>query len=125
MTWVVGEAWDWLHMEKKELIISSFRHVGISLAVDGWQDSELKIKGLEDLVIRDWREGGLDCNLNRLGKTGIGELQWDIAASGLEGKELLDLQVALDAENELLRLDNLEAGEYIDIDELAVSEEWM
>lgn len=123
MTWVIGEAWDWLHREKKELIVSSFWHVGISLVVDGSQDYELKIKGLEDLVIGDWREGGLDCNLNRLGKTGIGELQWDIAAGGLEGMELLDLQVALDVEKELLRLDNLEEGEYIDIDELALSGE--
>lgn len=39
--------------------------------------------------------------------------------------ELLDPKVALEAEKELLRLDNFEEGEDIDIDELTLSEERM
>lgn len=43
-----------------------------------------------------------------MGKTGIGELQWDTV------EELLDPKVALDAAQELLRLEHQEAGEYVD-----------
>lgn len=41
MTWVIniiGKTWDWLQMEKRELIINSFCHVGISLTIDGSED---------------------------------------------------------------------------------------
>ncbi|KAH0606088.1 uncharacterized protein H6S33_003749 [Morchella sextelata] len=109
MTWVVAEAWDWLHQERKELIVKSFRQVGISLAIDGSEDSEIKVKGLDNLEIGDWSEGGLDCNLNRLGKTGAGELEWNG-----ESELLLDPVVAELAQNQLADIID---GEYIDNDD--------
>lgn len=72
MTWVVGATWDWLLAEKSDLFIKSFSQVEISLAIDRLEDLELKIRGLEDMEIGDWNISGLDCNLDRLGKTGIG-----------------------------------------------------
>lgn len=114
MTWIVGETWDWLHQEKSELIIKSFRQVGITLPIDGAQDSELMIKGLEDLEIGDWREGGLDCNLNTKGKTSAGELDWG------KGMEMLD-QEAIDAT--MVELENIDNGggdgEYVSLDDVS------
>lgn len=101
---VVADAWDWLYAKKKVLIIQSFRHVGIALAVDGSEDSELRIKGLEDLIIGDWHEGGLDCNLD---SKGLGDLNWATA-------ELLNASVATAAEEEFANeIDPEDEGEYV------------
>lgn len=45
--------------------MKSFLAVGISSAIDDTEDRELKIIRLEDLMIGDWKEGELDCNLNK------------------------------------------------------------
>lgn len=95
--------------------------MGISLTIDGSKDSELRIKGLEGLVIRDWREEGLDCNLDRMGKTERGELKWDHGEL-----DLLDPQVTLEDAKELARLEELDPedeGEYVDIEELDLLED--
>ncbi|RPB03600.1 hypothetical protein L873DRAFT_1841203 [Choiromyces venosus 120613-1] len=73
-TIAVGNAWEWLHQERKAVIIRSFECTGISLPIDGSRDQEISVKGLEKLEVGDWAIGGLDCNLNRLGKTGNGEI---------------------------------------------------
>ena len=41
----------------EKIISDSFRNVGLTLAIDGSQDSQLQVKGFraEELVIRDWR----------------------------------------------------------------------
>lgn len=44
------------------------------MTIDCTENEELNIIGVENLVIGDWVEGDLDCNLNKLGKTGMGEL---------------------------------------------------
>ena len=45
----------------KELNVSTFRKLGLSLPIDGLCDDELSIKGIDSslLGIGDWREGGL------------------------------------------------------------------
>jgi hypothetical protein len=50
----VAVAWKRLHEEKKDVIIKTFRQVGLSLNPDGSEDHELKIKGLDNLVIGDY-----------------------------------------------------------------------
>ena len=46
----VGQAWDEVSA-KKEMVVSSFKKCGISVAIDGSEDSEIHIKGLEDYVV--------------------------------------------------------------------------
>lgn len=69
--------------------------------------------------IVDWTEGGLgglDCNLDKFGKTGVGKLEWES-----EESELLDSIVAIGAERELADLGGKgEEGEYVDIDEISL-----
>ena len=50
----VGIAWERLHVEHKETIIKTFRQVGLSLAPDGSKDSELKIRDLPNISVRDY-----------------------------------------------------------------------
>lgn len=45
----VGQAWRELHAEQSHLIIKAFRKVGLSLAVDGFEDSELYVKDISDI----------------------------------------------------------------------------
>lgn len=114
MTWIVSETWEWLHCEKNQLIIKAFRQVGITLPIDGTQDSQLTIKGLEDLEIGDWREGGLDCNLNSKGKTGAGELDWR------KGMSVLDEEAIAETMLELENIDNRGGeGEYFGLGEVS------
>ena len=51
----VGQAWRELHAEKSDLIRSTFRKLGLSLAVDGSEDVELSIKDLPGMEVGDWR----------------------------------------------------------------------
>lgn len=68
------------------------------------------------MEIRDWREGGLDCNLDKYGKAGLGELKWDL---GL-GHDLFDPVVVEEAQRQLVDLDKEnEEGEYVDLDDLS------
>jgi hypothetical protein len=88
--------------------------VGITLPIDGTQDSQLTIKGLEDLEIGDWREGGLDCNLNSKGKTGAGELDWR------KGMSVLDEEAIAETMLELENIDNRGGeGEYFGLGEVS------
>ena len=45
----VGQAWQELHAEQSHLIIKAFRKVGLSLAVDGFEDSELYVKDIPNI----------------------------------------------------------------------------
>jgi hypothetical protein len=56
----VGTAWTQLHTEYKQTIINTFRHVGLSLCPDGSEDHEIKIKGLDNIAIRDYARGKVD-----------------------------------------------------------------
>ena len=53
MTKCVGEAWEIFNRDGQEVIIKSFRCLGISLPVDGSCDSELSIKVLETSVLSE------------------------------------------------------------------------
>ena len=52
----VGDAWIKFHEFHQDTIIKLFRQVGLSLAVDGSEGAELKIKDLPDIEIGDWEE---------------------------------------------------------------------
>lgn len=75
ITHCVGEAWNWLHEEKKDMIIRSFPHVGLTLNVDGSEESEIRVKDVPNLEVGNWTEGGIECNLNRQGKTSDGLIE--------------------------------------------------
>ena len=47
----VGEAWEAICKEHKELIIRSFRKCGITTALDGSEDSDINIRGLQNYVV--------------------------------------------------------------------------
>jgi len=55
-THCVGEAYAQFHAEKANVIVSSFRKLGLSLPTDGSLDHELDIKGFENLEIGNWQE---------------------------------------------------------------------
>jgi len=75
-THYVGEAYAQFHAEKANVIVSSFRKLGLSLPVDGSLDHELDIKGFENLEIGNWQEdlGSLD----------------DRADVGIEGDDIIE-----------------------------------
>ena len=50
----VGQAWTELHKDHGELIRQTFRRVGLSLAVDGSEDREIKVKDIPDIEVGDW-----------------------------------------------------------------------
>ncbi len=54
----MSEAWQELHERYQhtiaDTIADTFRRVGMSLNSDGSEDNELQVKGLEDVVIRDY-----------------------------------------------------------------------
>jgi len=57
ITWAVGEAWETFSREKGEVVQNSFRVVGLSLPIDGSEDSKLSIKGLaNDLLVEGLKE---------------------------------------------------------------------
>ena len=47
----VGEAWELVSNELKESIIRSFRKCGITIALDGSEDNDINIRGLEDYTV--------------------------------------------------------------------------
>ena len=51
MTQCVGEAWEQFNREKREVVVRSFRCLGISLPIDGSCDDEISIKGLDTTVL--------------------------------------------------------------------------
>ena len=85
ITEVVAQAWKWLHQEKKLLIMRSFQYTGLALQPDGSSDSLVRIKDLLNLIIGDQTVSahsnptyGLDCNLGVKGKTGVGEINYEV-----------------------------------------------
>jgi len=64
VTHAVAQAWEQFTSSQayKELIVSTFRKLGLTLPIDGLCDDELSIKGIDSslLQIGDWREGGLE-----------------------------------------------------------------
>lgn len=47
----VGHAWDEISAKNKNTIIRSFHKCGISLPIDGSEDSEININGVEDYEV--------------------------------------------------------------------------
>src|SRR5947199_2367896 len=56
MTHWVYKAFERVHLEHKDAIISCFKNVGLSLAVDGSEDHLLKIRDLPDITVGDWQQ---------------------------------------------------------------------
>ncbi len=56
-TKLVGEAWDEV-ISNKEMIVRSFRQVGIAIAVDGSEDGEINIEGLLGYKVEDSDDEG-------------------------------------------------------------------
>ena len=50
----VGQAWEELHKDHGSLICQTFRRLGLSLAVDGSEDHEIKVKDIPDIEVGDW-----------------------------------------------------------------------
>ena len=48
----VGEVWE-RQSAKKEMVTQSFRKCGIAVAIDGSEDSEIYIEGIDDYAIED------------------------------------------------------------------------
>jgi len=63
VTHVVAQAWEPFTSSQayKELIVSTFRKLALTLPMDGSCDDELSIKGIDSSLLRigDWREGVL------------------------------------------------------------------
>jgi hypothetical protein len=55
MTHWVYKAFERVHLEYKDAIISCFKNVGLSLAVDGSKDHLLNIRDLPDITVGDWQ----------------------------------------------------------------------
>jgi hypothetical protein len=55
MTYWIYKAFKRVHLEYKDAIISSFKNVGLSLAVDGSEYYLLKIRDLPDITVGDWQ----------------------------------------------------------------------
>ena len=110
ITKVVAEAWDWLHQEKKLLIMRSFQYTGLALQPDGSIDFLLRVKDLADLVIGNWSLSssltnpnpthGLDCNLGVKGKTGVGEIDYRNHDEELIEEDFLDENSLADSSGE-------------------------
>jgi hypothetical protein len=63
MTRCVGQAWSTFCEDRQEVVIKSFRQLGISLPIDGSADNELSVKGLstDKLVaaLSEWKTRGV------------------------------------------------------------------
>ena len=53
MTLCVGEAWEQFNREKREVVVRSFRCLGISHPIGGSCDDEISIKGLDTTVLAE------------------------------------------------------------------------
>jgi hypothetical protein len=62
MTRCVGEAWSTFCRERQEVVVKSFRQLGISLPIDGSCDSEISVKGLSTerlmAALTEWKTCG-------------------------------------------------------------------
>jgi hypothetical protein len=81
--WVAG-AWKQLHVQYKDTIIQTFRHVGLSLNPDGSEDHEIKIKGLENIEVGDFSREGPEL------ENGLGSL----TASDIKAVEALQAKLS-------------------------------
>ncbi|KAG0126871.1 hypothetical protein HOY82DRAFT_542363 [Tuber indicum] len=59
VTHAVGQAWERFTETHQELVVTTFRKLGLTLPIDGSYDSELSIKGIDPslLKIGNWEEG--------------------------------------------------------------------
>jgi len=62
-TWKVGQAWEVFSREQAEVVIKSFRILGLVLAINGTCDDEISVKGIESAylveVLKEWERVGL------------------------------------------------------------------
>jgi len=53
MTKCVGDAWEIFNLKNRDVVIRSFRRLGIALPIDGSCDNEISIKGLETTMLME------------------------------------------------------------------------
>ena len=75
----VGKAWKWLHKFHSHNIQKAFQQCGISVAANGLEDQKIDIRGIDNksINLHGWETGGLYCNLDSTGCTGIGGLNFN------------------------------------------------
>ena len=58
----VAQAWEIFSTEKRDVVVNSFRKVGLSLPIDGSCDNELSVKGIsqDDFRVGNWQLSELD-----------------------------------------------------------------
>lgn len=126
----LADAWEIFCTTKRELIVSSFRKVGLALPIDGSCDDELSIKGIPpaDLIIGDWQSGHAE--IEGWGNPGgpgdetrnilagpvkrSGQGAWEV--QGAQGEAICGVQegaLAWGKERELDAADD-EVGEFVD-----------
>ena len=105
----VGQAWRALHSQHTSTIRQTFRNLGLSLAVDGSEDEEIKVKDIPGLEVGDWRVHDDQEDIQEMEEV-------DMEAEGVEGNHE-DIQ---NAEREFVFEDELEEEE---IDEESSDEE--
>lgn len=54
MTHWVKKAWEILFKNYKDMIIKTFRNVGLFLQLDGLENDQIKVKDILELVVRDY-----------------------------------------------------------------------
>ena len=60
----VGQAWENISA-KEDMVIRSFKKCGISIAIDGSEDTEMNIVGLEDYAVGDTENEATDNNTDQ------------------------------------------------------------
>ena len=71
LTHWVGKAWIKFHERHRNTIIRAFRKIGVTLAIDGSEDTELSIKDVPDVEVGDWRLEPQQQEVPLLGETGL------------------------------------------------------
>lgn len=90
------------------MIIKSIRQVDWSLNVDSSEVGEISVEDLPGLLVGNWRERGLDCNLDRNEKTSDGSLDLEVSDDDIFASEVT-LALAVANENP----EEEEEGEYM------------
>ena len=69
----VGEAWELLSNELKESIVRSFRKCSITIALDGSEDNDINIGGLEGYTVGVQGSESEDTSSDSGGENTVGE----------------------------------------------------
>ena len=105
----VGQAWREFHAQQASLITSTFRKLGLSLAVDGSEDAEISVKDIPDIEVGDWRLPDQDDVQE------MEEASEITAAKGDEGPDNVEREYVM--QDEMDEMDEMEEMNEMDEDE--------